>query len=157
MPYLNASELSLLLPQNIDIGASTAPLAYGEVTRLIWEVEAELDSAAAVAGYAIPVSSTATSAFTLMQKWTRDGAAARVMQILFPNMGGPGGQTSLAADYRAAYQAALVSLRKGESVLPGAADDASGSVRALPRSYSTTAGSSATTGVAPHVTLDTTF
>lgn len=155
--YLNATELTLLLPQNIDIGASTLPLALGEITTMITEIEAELDSAAAVAGYAVPVSSSATSGFALMQKWTRDGAAARVLGVLFPGMGGPGASGTLASEYRAAYQAALAALRKGEMALVGAAEDTTGTgVRELPRSYSTS-NSGATTGILPHVTLDTVF
>lgn len=154
--YLAATELSLLLPAGPSIGASTMPLTLGETGSVIAEISAELNGAAAKAGYAVPISSTATAAWAQMQHWTRMGAGAQVLGIIFPNLGGPGGQTTLAKTYREAYDAALKMLRKGEVVLVGAAEDATGQGRELPRSYSTS-NPAATVGVAPAIDMDSIF
>ena len=156
MPYITASELTVALPQNITITPTSLPLTQGEVGSLIAEVCAELDSAAAAAGYAVPIDPTATVAYAQMQRWTRQGAGAAVLGVLFPNMGGPGGQTTLADQYRAAYQAALLALRKGDLPLVGAGEDTGSGGRELPRSFSTS-NPGASTGIAPHVTLDTVY
>jgi len=151
--YLAATELTLLLPAGPSIGASTMPLTLGETGSIIAEISAELDGAAAKAGYAVPVSSTATSAYAQLQHWTRLGAAAQVLGIIYPNLGGPGGQVTLAKTYQDAYQAALTMLRKGEVSLVGAAGDTSGAGRELPRSYSTS-NPAATVGVLPTIDMD---
>jgi hypothetical protein len=155
--YLAATELSLLLPAGPSIGASTAPLTLGETGSIIAEIEAELDGAAAKAGYAVPVSSVATSAYAQMQLWTRLGAGAQVLGIIYPNLGrGGGGAMPLAQTYREAYEAALKMLRKGEIVLVGAGEDTSGAGRELPRSYSTS-NPAATVGVEPQIDMDRVF
>lgn len=151
--YLAASELTGQLPAGPSIGASTMPLRLDETATIIAEIAAELNGAAAKAGYAVPISSTATAAFAQMQLWTRYGAGAQVLSIFFPNLGGPGGQTTLAKTYREAYDAALKMLRKGEVVLIGASEDTSGAGRELPRSYSTS-NPTATVGVEPTIDMD---
>jgi len=151
--YLAASELALLLPAGPSLGASTMPLTLGETGSVIAEISAELDGAAAKAGYAVPISSTATSAFAQLQHWCRLGAGAQVLGIIYPNLGGPGGQLTLASTYRAAYEQALKMLRKGEVVLVGAGTDTSGEGRELPRSYSTS-NPVATVGVLPTIDMD---
>lgn len=137
MPYVGATELTLILPQNITIDASSTPLSLGEVATILSEVQAELDSAAAAAGYALPIATGATTAYAQMQRWTKLGGAAQVLGIIFPNMGGPGSRVTLAADYAAAYRDALKALRSGMVPLIGATLDPSETVRELPRSYET--------------------
>lgn len=151
--YLTATELVVLLPAGPSIGASTRPVNSGETGTIIAEISAELDGAAAKAGYAVPISSTATVAFAQMQHWARMGAGANVLEIIFPNLGGPGGAVNIAATYRKAYEDALQRLRKGEITLIGAAEDTSGEGRELPRSYSTS-NPFATVGVEPTIDMD---
>lgn len=153
MPYLAATELTLLLPAGPSIGASTKPLTLGETGSIIAEISAELDGAAAKSGYAVPIPSSVEQAWGQMQHWTRMGAGAQVLGIIFPNLGGPGGQATLAKTYREAYDAALKMLRKGEVVLVGAPEDTTGEGRELPRSYSTS-NPMATVGVEPTIDMD---
>lgn len=157
MPYLVASELTTVLPAGVSIGTNTAPLTLGEVGSIIAEISAELDGAAAGAGYTVPVSSVATQAYTQMQSWTKQGAGARVLNIIFPNVsGGPGSRTTLAAEYAAAYRDALKALRRGEMPLVGADHDAGEGARELARSYATSE-TTATAGVDPVFNVDTVF
>lgn len=152
--YLNATELSSMLPLGATIGTNTTPLTLAEVGSVIFEVSAELDAAAAAAGYAVPILSPASSgptyAYAQMQRWAREGAGAFVLFTLY------GGENALAKDYRAAYQATLKLLRKGELPLIGAGADAGGEGRELPRSYSTS-NPTATVGVEPHLDMDAVF
>ena len=152
-PYVSATELTLILPPNVSIGTNTSPLALGEVGSMIAEISAELDAAAAGAGYGVPIPTGATMAWSQMQRYTKQGAAAQVLKTIFPNLGGPGGKANLADDYWAAYQAALKAIRKGEIVFVGAGADAGGGGRELPRSYSTS-NSGATAGVPPTFDMD---
>lgn len=154
--YLAATELTALLPGGPTIGASTRPLMLGEVGSVIAQISGELDGAAAKAGYAVPISSTATVAFAQMQHWTHMGAGAQVLAIIFPNMGGPGGRAAIADVYRKAYEDALKALRKGETALVGAAEDTAGGARELPRSYSES-NPAATVGVIPTIDMDRVF
>jgi hypothetical protein len=103
------------------------------VASIIFEVEAELDGYAAAAGYSVPVSTAATYAFGTMQLQTKNGAGARVLGILFPNMGGPGGKATLATDYQTAYMTFVRSLRDGKVALVGAGLSGGEEARALPR------------------------
>lgn len=158
MAYISATELTQFLPQNVNITPTSAPLTDVEVLTIIGEISAELDSAAAAAGYAVPLtppaSGGASSAFLQMQRWTKMGAGWQVLGIIFPSLpGAAGGGNSLASDYRDAYQAALLALRKGETPLVGAPTDESGGGRELPRSYSTS-NPCATAGVVPQIEID---
>lgn len=131
MPYIAATELTLILPANVSIGTNTAPLRLGEVASIIAEVESKFDSVAAAAGYAVPISSAA-AAFPMVQQVVKDGAGARVLKILFPR-----GEMRTAEEWQAAYEAALKAIRAADIVLPGAAEEAGESNRLLPRSFST--------------------
>lgn len=157
MPYLGATELTAILPQNVLIDASTSPLNLGEVATIIYEIGAELDGAAAARGYTVPIPTTAAEAYALMQSWTKLGAGWRALRIIFPNPTGQAGSNSLASDYRDAYRAALASLKKGEVALVGAPDDTGVTSRELPRSFSTSFGGAASSGVLAHITTDTVF
>lgn len=138
MSYLSATELSLLLPQGVSIGTNTDPLTLGEVASVIFEVSAELDGTLAQAGYDVPIASTATGAYAQLQRWTRHGAAYEVMRILVPNMGSPGASSTLAEEYRQAYENALKMIRDGQISLVGVGFSSGETGRTLPRSFSTT-------------------
>lgn len=137
MGYFGATELTLIMPPGVTIGTNTIPITLNEVATMIAEVSADLDTVAAGRGYAVPVSPTAaTIAYLAMQQAAKQGVGARILQTLFPNMGGPGGKSTLADEYAAAYKAFKDGIRKGELVLPGAPMAATGG-RVLPRSRST--------------------
>jgi hypothetical protein len=135
-PYLSASELAVILPQGASIGASTSPLTLGEVGTINAQVAAEVDGYLAAAGMIVPISTTATSAYAQVQRIVMQGAAAQVLDILFPNLGG--GDTTLASDYRNAYEKALKMIADKKLALPGASQDTSEAGRSLPRSFQTT-------------------
>src|SRR6266540_3057817 len=138
MAYISATELSLILPANVSIGTNTMPLNLGEVASVIAEVGARFDSAAAGAGYALPIDASA-AAYPLVQQIVKDGAACRVLRILFPALGGgpAGGPLPLAEDYCAAYAAAIAMLEAGDLALPGVGETTSEDTRLLARSWST--------------------
>lgn len=130
--YIGATDLTLILPANVSIGTNTIPLTLGEVGSIITEYESELNSAAANAGYEVPIGTTATISFAIMQLNTKRGVAAHVLDILFPNP-----RFALAEQYEEAYTTFLDLLRTGSMPLPDI--DLPGSEgRALPRSYEVT-------------------
>lgn len=133
--YLAATELTLRLPANVSIGTNTIPLTLGEVGSIIGEVGARFDAVAAGAGYAIPVSSTA-SAWPMVQQIVRDGAGARVLRILFFGTGAA--PLTTAEEWEKAYEDALEAIKDADIALPGVGQDSSETIRALPRSFSTT-------------------
>ncbi len=135
-PYLNASEVAVVLPAGASIGTNTTPLTLGEVGTVIAQVSAEVDGFLAAAGVAVPINaSLATGAYAQVQRITMQGAAAQVLDVLFPNVGG--GKTTLASEYRDAYEKALKMIADKKLALPGAALDTGETGRALPRSFST--------------------
>lgn len=138
MPYIGATEVTLVLPANVSIGTNTDPLTLGEVASIIFEVEAEVNSAAAAAGYGVPVSTESPYAFALMQRTVKRGAAAAVLGIIFPNMGGPGSRTPLASEYKDAYEATLDLIRTGHEPLIDAGAAGAGGSRELARSFEVT-------------------
>lgn len=137
---------------NATITASSMPLAIGEVATIIEQISVEIDGAAAAGGYAVPISSTATAAWSQVQLLAVRGAAWMVLDTLYPSMR-PGDTSSTAKDYRDAYMAALERLRKGDMLLVGAPEDTTGAGRQLPRSYSTS-NPGATSGVVPLIGMD---
>lgn len=138
MAYLVASIFTTALPRVVGtITASSTPLNLSEVATVIERISVEVDAAAAGGGYDVPVSSTATSAYAVMQNIVEEGAAWKVLRTYFPDQGGPRDQASLAAEYRDSYLDHLKLLREGELVLIGAGQSSTqGPV--LPRSFSTT-------------------
>ncbi len=153
MSYLGATELTLILPAAVSIGTDTTPLALGEVASIIAEVEARIDAAAAAAGYAVPVATGATMAIAQVKDLAKIGAAARVMGILAPNIGAPGGKTTLASEYRSEFNATLTLIRKGELPLVGAGSDAGEGARELPRSYETSNPGGTYGGATPMISM----
>ena len=153
MAYLEASVwLPELIPPLPTVTGSSTPLNVGEVGTIIARVSGEIDSAAAQAGYAVPISTTATG-YLAIQSIAEYGAGWKVLRRFMPNQGGPGGNIGLAGEYRDAYMTALAALRSGDLPIIGAALDTSGQGRELPRSYSTS-NPGATAGVVPLVDLD---
>lgn len=135
--YIGATELSLILPANVSIGTNTAPWTLGEVASLICEVSAEIDSAVVAAGYGIPIPPTATVPYGYVQRICKMGVGWQVLRTIFPDLGGPGDKTSIASDYRTAYEAGIKAIREGKMPLPGASTIAPDSGAVLPRGRST--------------------
>lgn len=134
MPYyLGATELTLVMPGGVTIGASTTPLTLDEVASIIFEIESEIDGFVAAAGYAVPIATGATYGFAAVKQAIKQGAGAAVLNILFPTMGGPADKSSLAATYRQAYQDFKKALAKGDLSLVGASSAGDGGGRVLPR------------------------
>lgn len=147
--YFGATEL--IFPAHVSIGTNTSPINLGAVASMIVEVEGELDAALAAAGYSVPIIPPASGGPTIgygqVVGYAKKGVAARVLETVFPNLpGGPGSKTSIVADYRADYQAALDAIRKGELPIVGASINTGEDSRLLPRSYSTS-NTAATSGV----------
>lgn len=136
--YLGATELTLILPAQVSIGTNTKPWTLGEVASTIVEIEAELNAAVAQAGYDVPVPTGATYAYQLMQAKTKEGAACRVLNVLFPNMGGTGSKVTLASDYCKAYREFVKALAGGKIALVDAPAAAGEGARELPRSFEVT-------------------
>lgn len=146
--YLGATDLAAALPAGVSIGTNTMPLTLGEVGSIIVQFEGELDGYLAAAGYTVPISSVATDAYAAIQRAVRNGAAADVLSILFPSMGGPGDKTSLSAVYRQAYTDFKKAIAKGDLALVGAGKDTSETGRVLPRAGGT---------ASPYASMDTRF
>jgi hypothetical protein len=153
--YFGATEL--ILPAHVNIGTvvtQSVPLTWAIVGSIITEVSAELDGAAAAAGYAVPVTSPASGGPTVgygqMVGIAKKGVAARVLGNIFPNLPGAGSKASLVDEYRKEYQAALDAIRGGKLPIVGAAADTSDGGRLLPRSFSTS-NTCATSGVVSQV------
>lgn len=135
MPYLAATELTARLPGGVTITGSTTPLTLGEVGAIIAEKSSEFDGYAAGAGFALPIA-TGASAYPMIQAIVYQGAAAQVLDTLFPNVGG--GKTTTADQYRKAWSDAIKLLTDRKLVLPGVGLDSGETGRALPRSFATT-------------------
>lgn len=137
MPYVGATELTLILPAGVSIGTNTVPINLGEVATMLGEISASIDTAAAGKGYDVPIATGATIAYAAVQQAVKQGAGARILNTLFPNMGGPGSKTTVAGEYKQAYDDFVKGLKDGTVALPGASMSTT-SGRALPRSRSTT-------------------
>lgn len=153
MGYLNATELNPNLPGRLELTPTSTPDLTGAMS-FINGISAELDSAAAHAGYVTPISSTASYAYGLMQNYTVYGAGWRVLSVMMPNQGGPKDTVQLSSVYRDAYERALEGIRDGTISLIGAEETGGGTNqgRILPRSFSTS-NPDATSGVTPQVTM----
>lgn len=154
MPYLTGTQLAQILPGTYS--AQTNP-NIAELDALVGYISAEVDGAAAAAGYVVPITPAASGGPTegnfQLSMIVQLGAGWHALRRAFPNMGGPGDQSSMAAEYRDAYNQKIKDLESGNLVIIGANTDTSGSGgRQLPRSYSTS-NREATSGVTPHVTM----
>ena len=155
MPYLVASTFAAILPGNAGtITASSTPLTLSEVATIIERISVEIDGAAAVGGYAVPINaSLATAAYSQVQNITEEGAAWKTLRTIFPDQGGPQDKSSLAAEYRDAYLMHLDQLRKGELLLVGAGELTDDTSVVLPRSFSTSQGNAGTAGASALVPI----
>lgn len=159
MPYLSATaDVAPLLPRSVPTFTPTSvPLTLTDLDTIIRRVSAEVDGAAAGAGYSVPVPSTATQAWTQVQQLAFTGVAWQVLRTVFPGQGGTGDRNSQADDYRIAYMEGLKALRRGETALVGAPGDASETNRALPRSAETSGLDVAAGGASPMARMDMVF
>src|SRR6266542_1839593 len=150
MAYISASELVLSFPAAAGtITASSVPMNIAEVATICERVSIELDSAAAIAGYVVPVPASASQAYAQMALYNGWGAACLTLRTMFPG-GAQGAEMPLAKDYCADYTAVLQRLREGTEVLIGEPPDTGETTRELARSYSTSF-PLATSGVVPQV------
>jgi len=155
--YIGATELSGLLPAAVPtLTASSRPLSIPEVATICERISVELDSAAAIAGYAVPIPTTATQAYAQMALYNSWGAACLTLKTIFPG-GAPGaGELPLAMDYCNSYAAVLDRLRESLEILPGAPEDSTSSNRQLARSLSVS-DPTATSGVVPQAQVGMKF
>ena len=140
MAYLSATELHSTLPKAVPtFTGSSAPLTLDDVAQILDRFSFEVDGAAAAAGYSVPILAPsdggASSAYQQVRQAVTYGAGWQVLRVLLPDQGGPANKSSLAAEYKAAYDAAIKSIRKGETPLIGAGTSAGGAGRELPRSW----------------------
>ena len=161
MPYLVASEYGGQLPGVATFTGSSTPLSLGEVATIIARVSAEIDGAAAAAGYAVPIAPPAsggpTAAYAQLETIAEYGAGWKILRGVFPNMGGPGDKNSLATEYKQAYQDALKALRDGKLALVGAAETSGTEGRELARSFETTHGTIDGHAASPMMSLEREF
>jgi len=153
--YFGATEL--ILPAHVSVGTNTAPINFSAVGTIIYEIGAELDAAAAAAGYVVPVIPPASGGPTIgygqMVGLAKKGVAARILGNIFPNLPGKAANAgNLVDDYRSEYQAALDQIRKGDLPIVGAGTSPGGEGRQLIRSYSTS-NTGASSGIVSQVTV----
>jgi hypothetical protein len=114
MQYAVATEITALLPQPVLgmqlVTGSSHPVNLLGVDRYLTLVESEFDAAAAGAGYSVPVSSSATSAFAYAQMVIGHGVMARVLDQI-----NPGSKT--AAAFEADFRQAIQDIRAGRQPL----------------------------------------
>lgn len=134
--YTSATEIAALVPQPVT--ASTNP-NLAEVGVLIGEVSARVESAAAYAGYAVPIVSPsdggASAAYLAVVGIVKHGVVWQTMRRMFPNIS-EADKSNLATESRDAYNAALEALRLGQITLPGAGRE-TGAAAVLPRGWTT--------------------
>jgi hypothetical protein len=156
VPYIQASEFVSILPNQVGtITGSSMPLTLSEVATICERVSIELNSAAAIAGYIVPVATGATQAYAQMALYNSWGAACLVLRTAFPG-GAQGAEMALAQDYCDDYKNVLDRLRESTEILIGAPEDTGETGRVLARSYSTSF-PLATSGVVPQTTVGQKF
>lgn len=155
MVYVAATELTSVLPIAVTIHATSTPLSYGDVASICAEVSAELDAAAAAAGYSVPVATT-VSGYAQMVGYTKTGAAARVLAVYAPNL--PGGERDgIAGRYQTRFDKVLDRIAKGQIVIVGAGSDPDGGSRELGRSFETSNPGDARGGASPVLSVHQEF
>lgn len=133
MAYTDATQVTITLPRGITVTGSSVPISLTEVTDWITGVDAEINAAAAQAGYEVPIAATSSQSFSLLQMHSRERVQADILGVLSPGL-------PTAKQYRDAYDAFIRALRKGELPLVDAPSDTDGGARELPRSNVTTFG-----------------
>lgn len=153
MAYIGATELTTILPPAITITGSSTPLTLDEVATVCAEVSAELNAAAAQAGYDVPIATT-VEAYAQMARYAKIGVGAVVVGIYAPNVPATaGGRSTLAETYAARFEKILEQIRKGQLVLVGAGSDSGGDARELPRSYETSNPAAVRGGASPALSV----
>jgi hypothetical protein len=102
---------------SVMVTASSNPLDLFNFQEMIDEVSAEFDQSAAKAGYTVPIPSTATQAFKVALRVTRQGAVADALRLIYT-----GPDQKYVDRYEAAFQAALKAILAGDLPLPGAGE-----------------------------------
>jgi hypothetical protein len=138
------------------VGPSTNP-NLNAVGSIIARVAVEVEAAAAVAGYAVPIPTSATQAYAQMSQYVLQGVLWQTWRGLIPQMGGDNDKNLSANEYRDSYQAALQQLRDGELPLIGAPTDPSDVSRVLPRSFQTSNAGATQSGACPAVRVGMQF
>lgn len=157
MPYVVASEFTPLLPRAAGtITGSSIPLNMSEVASMADRISLTLDSAAAAAGYSVPIPTSAAAAYAQMVEYTQYGLGWRVLRTIFPAQ--EAARMPLAEEYRQAYYDALNALRDGKLTLIGAGTDPGEGSRELPRSFQTShSGDEIAAYASPTIELDSIF
>lgn len=135
--YLAATEVTLLLPAAASITDSSRPISLPEVASWVYEVGAGFDSAAAAAGYGVPLTPSTPAAYAQARDIVRNGVSCRIMRVLGPNVPGSTKGVTIAAEYCKAYEQAMKMLRDGDLTLVDAPSSAGETGRVLPRSFET--------------------
>jgi hypothetical protein len=107
------------------ITATSNPVNLAKFADLIDLTEGAVHGAAAAAGYAIPIPSTATDAWEYIRGVVRDGAGYEALKMI------PGGGVS-AAEFRAAFNRAMDEIRSGKQPILSSKDTGE-TGRGLPR------------------------
>ena len=129
MAYWGASELSAQFPQAVIgrplITPTSMPINHALLDTQIEMIGAEVDGAVAAGGYATPVPTTSTQAYSYLRLVVQYGVGWWALEKITP-----GHKT--ADEYRSAYKAAINQIRDGEQ--PLLTDSATGTfARELPR------------------------
>lgn len=99
------------------ITPSSIPINLQQCQEIIDEVSGQFDQAALKAGYAVPVSSSA-SAYITVRGIVRNGAVAEILRIVYT-----GPDSKYIDRFQAAFDAALKAIEQGDRPLPGASAD----------------------------------
>jgi hypothetical protein len=133
--YVSATDITL--PAGVRVSTNSSPLTLGQVGSICYEVSAELDAAAAAAGYNVPVLSPAsagpTGAYAQLVGYAKSGVGCKVLRLYFPNVTGTQDRSSLASDYCKEYRDALAGIRDGSLPLVGAGSSPGETGRLLPK------------------------
>lgn len=132
MAYAAISDIQGLMAK-FTIGASTKPTTT-QVTTIITQVSAEIDSVIAGAGYAVPVMAPAwfLDALKILNGY---GAASAVLRSMFPEKSGAGeAAVAMESYYATQYQRGLKRLETGAAIPP---DLATGTAQVTPSTYFT--------------------
>lgn len=115
--YWTPTSLVPLMPQVVPgiplVTPTSNPISATRLEDLIQLTEGAVAGAAAEGGYAFPVSTVASVAWGYVRSVVRDGVIAQTLETI-----SPGSKT--AAQFRKAYDDAMMLIRNGEMTLLGA-------------------------------------
>lgn len=129
--YWRASDLAEMAPRpgGLSILASQSGLSPTTFQTMIAIVSAEFDSAAAKAGYLIPIPSTATTGYLFAQGVVEDGALAQAFGRIYT-----GPDSKFVDRYKLSFDVAIKAIGDGLLLIPGAPNDPGETGRLLVRS-----------------------